>query len=270
VQRELEIDLPRAHNSTHFAMMKDTVLFAAIVLLLPTLVVSFSTFTPNFEINYCPLRSLTSDAICRQTPMMSTSTRLNYQNDSDLEPFGGRRRSKPSSFARRMRNMVTEKSKETRPLETLTNEPQTNLQESILQGELNVKMVTTLDQFKNLLVEEKDRMVVVRWYATWCRACAAVKPKFYRLANAYRSRTDIVFVEVPVTEQNADLHQGLGVPTLPFSHIYYPGSGLTEELKMVKPHFKRFEETVRWYASGSCDVPDGDSSNPFPPEEDNL
>ena len=60
------------------------------------------------------------------------------------------------------------------------------------------------------------------------------------------------FVEVPVLEENANLHQGLGVSSLPFAHIYSPAVGLVEELKMGKKDFKTFQQIVESYRDGEC------------------
>jgi len=80
------------------------------------------------------------------------------------------------------------------------------------------------------------------------------------LSNSY---DNVLFVEVPVTEKNSDLHQGLGVPSLPFCHIYHPTAGLVEEMKILKPQFSQLKKTLQWYVYGSCDLPDGESSSPF-------
>lgn len=33
----------------------------------------------------------------------------------------------------------------------------------------NIKIVTTLDEYKNVVGNEKDRIVVVRFFARWCK-----------------------------------------------------------------------------------------------------
>jgi thiol-disulfide isomerase/thioredoxin len=73
------------------------------------------------------------------------------------------------------------------------------------------------------------------------QACKAVAPLFYRLAGQHR---DIVFVDVPVTQDNAVIHQGLGVPSLPFGHVYHPSQGLVEELKLTRKDFHEFEHAL--------------------------
>ena len=59
---------------------------------------------------------------------------------------------------------------------------------------------------------------------------------------------------MPVTGKNANHHQGLGVPSLPYGHVYHPRSGLVEELKISKRKFPDLARLVRWYDDGSCEL----------------
>lgn len=128
-----------------------------------------------------------------------------------------------------------------------------------------IHKVETLQQYKEIVADETEKIVVVRFYAEWCKACKAIGPLYRRLANYYRKKEndtmmDIKFVEVPLTKENAVLHQGLGVPSLPFGHIYYPKLGLVEEQKISKRWFRIFERVVATYVNGSCDLDDAISS----------
>ena len=69
---------------------------------------------------------------------------------------------------------------------------------------------------------------------------------------------DVKFVDVPVTNDNANLHQGLGVSSLPFGHIYHPSAGLVEELKLTRKFFPEYEQSLHSYYTGSCNLPDDD------------
>ena len=176
----------------------------------------------------------------------------------------------------------------------------------------NVRRVNTLSQYKSVVSETMDGMLVVRFYATWCgvsvwvcfcpvtrmcffvyfivfnrtpcsntisfvppppprcfacrpQSCKQIAPVFYKLARALPG---ITFVEVPINDENINLHHGLGVPSVPFAHIYYHGV-LAEELKLNKRHFPRFLYHVKAYVRGRCMLPeDGDCSDPFPNEEE--
>lgn len=84
---------------------------------------------------------------------------------------------------------------------------------------------------------------------------------YYRLATKF---TNVKFVEVPVNEENAALHQGLGVPSLPYGHIYSPSVGLVEELKISRPRISEFATKLQSYVVGSCELSNvGDSSSPY-------
>eukprot|EP00979_Chaetoceros_neogracilis_P016049 scaffold6860_cov297-Chaetoceros_neogracile.AAC.47 len=82
-------------------------------------------------------------------------------------------------------------------------------------------------------------------------ACKAIAPAFYRLASTYKTA---LFIDVPVTAENANLHQGLGVTSLPFGHIYHPTGGLVEEIKISKKFFPNFARVLKSYVNGLCDV----------------
>lgn len=124
----------------------------------------------------------------------------------------------------------------------------------------NVRSVETLWDYKAYVADEKERIVVVRFYAKWCKACRAMAPYFYRLAEL---NPNLSFVEVPVTPENSGLHQGLGVPSIPFGHIYHPRAGLVEEMKISRKLFPRFARTLKSYVNGVCELPDGDCSDPY-------
>jgi thiol-disulfide isomerase/thioredoxin len=113
--------------------------------------------------------------------------------------------------------------------------------------------IVTITDYKEKVVDEKDQMVVVRFYAPWCRACKAAQQPYRRLSRAFSGQR-IKFVECPVTESNAFLHEGLGVPSLPFGHIYHPEAGLVEELSINKKVFKDFERVLKYYVNGQGEV----------------
>jgi hypothetical protein len=58
-----------------------------------------------------------------------------------------------------------------------------------------------------------------------------------------------MFVDVPVLESNSNLHQGLGVESIPFGHIYHPEEGLVEEKKLSRKTFSEFEGLIKMHSS---------------------
>lgn len=155
----------------------------------------------------------------------------------------------PSTFESRMRNLVTPP----RPRAVARRQPD------------YVQRIESLQDFKTIVADEPRKVVAVRFYASWCKvgeprlmfrqqgifsltilqACQAVEPHFYRMA---KENPDIVFVDVPVTSTNAALHQGLGVPSLPYAHVYHPSKGLVEERKLTRKEIGEFKDMLLSYA----------------------
>ena len=106
----------------------------------------------------------------------------------------------------------------------------------------NVQEVTDIVSYKKVVCDESNSIVVVRFYAPWCAMCKAIQPFWYKLARSLNP--EVKFVEVPCTADNAKLHQALGIPSLPYGHIYYPQQGgsclLVEEASLNKKRFLFF------------------------------
>jgi hypothetical protein len=140
----------------------------------------------------------------------------------------------------------------------------------------NLKVVHTLEEYKEGLDESNGKIVVVRFFATWCkvRMRQVLQTVFSVLyfhssychstlyIHLYPSfRLQACKAIQPVTNDNVNLHQGLEVPSLPYGHIYYPDAGLVEEMKISKKYFPRLVKKVRWYDEGLCGIDE------FVPEE---
>lgn len=117
--------------------------------------------------------------------------------------------------------------------------------------------VESIQDYKAHVADEKERLVCVRFYAPWCRACRAIEAPFRQLARQY---PEIKLVEVPLTKENGYLHAGLGVPSLPFGHLYHPEAGLVEERSLNKKVFGEFRDTIlKSYVEGSCPLEEKDT-----------
>lgn len=119
-----------------------------------------------------------------------------------------------------------------------------------------VKRIEHIQEYKSVVVDEKEQITVVRFHAPWCKTCKAAEKLFYKLAADYADH-GVQFIDVPTTKDNAYLHQGLGVPSVPWVHIYHPEAGLCEERTMSTKHFEKVRRCLECYVNGSCDM-DGD------------
>jgi thiol-disulfide isomerase/thioredoxin len=157
----------------------------------------------------------------RRTPSpTSRSSDLMYKDDDDIEVIKPKRKSRVVS----------------------------STQDSIPIA--NLLTVETLEDYKECMELNKDKIIIIRFYAPWCKACKAIAPSFYRLA---RKNPRAVFVDIPVTSKNEELHQKLNIPSVPFGHIYHSNQ-LFEEKQITKKNWTSFEETAYTYLKGYCVV----------------
>lgn len=167
---------------------------------------------------------------------------MSYASTVDHPPPGG------SDFAKRMRNIA------------LAPKPPSKKTKFTSARPNNIIEVTSLEDYKREVADEQEKIVAVRFYAPWCKSCARAAPSFYRVARELEDT--VKFVDVPVTRDTSKIHQGLQIPTIPYSHVYHSDAGLVEELRMSRKQFGVFEDALKSYVTGSCDVSEFDYSDP--------
>mmetsp|Transcript_16200 Transcript_16200/g.29063 ORF Transcript_16200/g.29063 Transcript_16200/m.29063 type:complete len:234 (-) Transcript_16200:146-847(-) len=113
-----------------------------------------------------------------------------------------------------------------------------------------IQDVRTMEEFKTAL-DENHPLMVAMWYSPWCLACRSVVPGMRALAKHH---PNIKFIQIPVLEENANLHQGLQVPSVPFVHLYLPDSHLAEEGKLSRRKMSAFHRMLHDYEMGRCSL----------------
>mgnify|MGYP000234371119 CR=1 FL=1 len=181
---------------------------------------------------------LTTRAVAGLQSSERHSTNLFYRDHDDqleaeiqgLNDADNKVKEKVTDFRSRMRSIVVKQQRSP-----------SSRQSSSLQ-------VESLEEYADVISQGRteNKVVVVRFTATWCKTCHFLRPAFNRLAS---SNSQVIFVDVPVLDRNANLHQGLGVDSVPFGHIYHPQNGLVEECKLSRKSFSEFEGLVKTYAN---------------------
>ena len=179
-----------------------------------------------------------------------------YENHGELQRAAGGFITK---FLRRRSFGIDDAVADSSAPSSSTSSSSINQQERRQQQQL-ITTVDTLEEYKRIVVNERHSIVVVRFHASWCKSCKAAYPLFHKLATEYNDNNNtgggiVKFVEVPLTKETAYLHEGLGVPSVPFGHVYYPNVGLVEERKLNRKVFNDFKSVLKDYVRGSCDIP---------------
>jgi thiol-disulfide isomerase/thioredoxin len=162
---------------------------------------------------------------------------MSYANTIEIpETYGS-----ANSFETRMKALVLGDQKQKKSASTSKSSRLPNVFEAV-----------TLQDFKRLVGDERERITVVRFHAPWCRACQRTALLFDRLAIKY---PNVKFVKVQVGSESQHLVAAFGIPKFPYGHIYHPTQGLAEELSMNKHVFQDFCRILASYVDESCELP---------------
>lgn len=115
----------------------------------------------------------------------------------------------------------------------------------------NMHTLVSLDEYNNMIEENKGKLVVVRFFSHYCKSCQAVSAMYNRLA---RRNPSVLFLDIPITKDNRNVAEALNITAVPFAHIISPRIGLVEEMRIGKRYWEDFEDTVYSYIDGYCKV----------------
>jgi len=94
--------------------------------------------------------------------------------------------------------------------------------------EHNIWKVDNKEEHAEFLAAHPKELVVLKFFAPWCRACKGLAPKYRQIATDPKyAHLPVVFAEMDVTH-NKEFIKSLGVLALPSIHFYAGSDGLAE------------------------------------------
>ena len=121
-----------------------------------------------------------------------------------------------------------------------------------------IQPIASTEDYEKLLreAEEADRLVVIKFYASWCRACKAMAPKFVRVAEDW---PEIEFHEI-LFDNNKKLCKSLGIKILPYMEIVDGSRGKVDGFtcgpSKVSLLVSKLEDLTAAHADGTIDGTD--------------
>lgn len=114
-----------------------------------------------------------------------------------------------------------------------------------------VQTLAETEEFLQLLGEAaaNGEVVVVKYYARFCRACKAVAPKFERLARQYEG-VNLRFVDVEF-ESSKPLCKAMGIKSLPHTQVFAGSQGKVADFSIAPSKFDRLENFLARNVEGS-------------------
>ena len=88
--------------------------------------------------------------------------------------------------------------------------------------------IINADQHNAWLKANPDKLMVIKFYAPWCRACKSVEPKYIQISKDDKYKDiPIIFGQLSVQHNKAYV-KSLGIMALPSMQIYAGSEGLVE------------------------------------------
>jgi len=126
--------------------------------------------------------------------------------------------------------------------------------------------IQTPEQHAAWIAANPDKLMVIKFYAPWCRACKSVEPKYLQISKD-KKYTDIpiIFGQLSV-QHNKQFVKSLGIMALPSMQIYAGSEGLVEnfpcgpsKIPMLK---RKLTETINAKVDPTTFVLKVDCANP--------
>ena len=119
----------------------------------------------------------------------------------------------------------------THPFDLLHRNDYCDWQRSVSFGEQNAEQfpefgkdglyhITNAPQYRNFVEGNKKKLIVIKYFAPWCRSCKGLAPKFIKLARDPKYKElPILWAELNVKD-NKHLVKSLGVKRIPSIQFY--------------------------------------------------
>lgn len=115
-----------------------------------------------------------------------------------------------------------------------------------------IPLLENTDSYHALIEQAtaENRIVVIKFYASWCRACKAMSPKFVRVAEDW---PDIEFHEI-LFDHNKKLCKSLGIKVLPYMEIIAGSKGKIDGFTCGPSKVSLLVSKLEDVAAEYCDV----------------
>jgi len=109
-----------------------------------------------------------------------------------------------------------------------------------------VEIIRSSEQLSNIMRTYKDKIIIIKFFAQWCRACKAIDPKYKKVAKEF---PNIKFCEIEF-EANKELCRQLGISVLPSLQFYQGGETKVEDFSCGPKNWHKALKKILEYQSG--------------------
>jgi len=114
-----------------------------------------------------------------------------------------------------------------------------------------ITKLTKPEEYTSFLASNPDSLVVMKFFAPWCRACKGLSPKFTKI-SIDPSNAGVIFAQFDV-QHNKDFVKSLGILALPNIHFYAGEEGMTENFPCGPTKVPILRTKLDQYVNGRLD-----------------
>lgn len=118
------------------------------------------------------------------------------------------------------------------------------------QEKPNVQALGSHDEYLAAMAQNQDKLVVVKFFDQFCRACDEIRPRFEEMSRS-QSSEDAAFFELEFSTSK-DLCKQLGIKRLPTVQIYDGSNGRVSDLPAGPSRFAQIEERFEELSSAKA------------------
>ena len=100
---------------------------------------------------------------------------------------------------------------------------------------MSIKQIKTEEDYISELLLSKEKLVVVKFTASWCNPCKKNKPKILELAKLYENK--VIFIEVDV-DKSEDIIKKYKITSIPTFYFYKNNEKINEIIGLDEPRLE--------------------------------
>lgn len=102
---------------------------------------------------------------------------------------------------------------------------------------MNIKQIKTEEDYISELLLSKEKLVIVKFTASWCIPCKKNESKILELANLYKNK--VFFIKVDVDESE-DIIKKYKITSIPTFYFYKNNEKINEIIGLDEPRLENY------------------------------
>jgi len=135
----------------------------------------------------------------------------------------------------------------------------------VVSRESPVQPIRTIQEYETLVLDEKDKLVIIRFHAPWCKVCKTTSVAFERCATkiqrAHPQKTIFYSVNIDGSKETNEVRDlilkvhGLDVRGVPMGMLFHPREqGIVGKVRLNRKQLSVLKQKLEMYLQEEVDL----------------